>query len=94
MSRLDSLLDRFRPARTDPEDAARVKIWVREILALGEEATISVTEIACTDPACPGLETVILLMRQGETTRAFKSGGSLVAQTRPLIEKALAEGGR
>jgi hypothetical protein len=93
MSRLGALLDRFRPPRADPEDAARVKGWVREILALGEEAALSVNEIACTDPACPGLETVILLMRPGEKTRAFKSPGSLVVQTRPMIEKAVAPGG-
>jgi hypothetical protein len=90
--RLGSLLDRFRTARPDAEDATRVKAWVRQILALPDDATVSVNEIACTDPACPGLETVILVMRPGAKTRAYKSTGSLVVQTRPAIEAALAEG--
>ncbi|MFO1146947.1 MAG: hypothetical protein U1E62_01120 [Alsobacter sp.] len=88
--RLSSLLGRFRQPRQDPEDAARVKGWVREILSLGEADSVAVNEIACTDPACPGLETVILVMRAGEKTAACKSAGSLVVQTRPMIEKALA----
>lgn len=90
MAGLGSLLDRFRPARPDPEDSARVKGWVREALALGDDDTVTVNEIACTDPACPGLETVILVMRPGEATRAFKAPGSLVVQTLPTIRKALA----
>ena len=89
MGGLGSLLDRFRPARPDPEDAARVKDWVRDELALGGDDTVTVNQIACTDPACPGLETVILVMRPGEPTRAFKAPGSLVVQTRPTIRKAL-----
>jgi hypothetical protein len=88
--RLGSLLDRFRPARPDAEDMERVRGWVRACLSLGEDDTVAVNEIACTDPACPGLETVILVMRKGEKTQAFKSPGSLVVQTRPGIEKALA----
>lgn len=70
----------------------RVKGWVRETLGLGDDDTVTVNEIACTDPACPGLETVILVMRASEKTRAYKSAGSLVVQTRPMIEKALADG--
>jgi hypothetical protein len=90
--RLASLFDRFRPQRADPEDAARVKGWVREILALGGSDTVTANEVACTDPACPGLETIILVMRDGEKTRAYKSPGSLVVQTRPMIETALKDG--
>jgi hypothetical protein len=62
---------------------------VREILDLPEGAIVTVSEIACTDPACPGLETVMLVMRPGEKTTAYKSPGSVVVQTRPLIETAV-----
>jgi hypothetical protein len=51
---------------------ARVKDLAREALALGEEVSISVNEINCTDPGCPGKETVILVMVPGERTRALK----------------------
>ena len=74
---LGDVLKRFRPSRPDPEDVARIKAWVREI--------------ACTDPACPGLETVILVMRPDAPTRAVKARGSILVQTRPDIVRALAE---
>lgn len=88
--RLSGVFDRFRAGRPDPGDAQRIKAWVAEVLSPSVEATVSVNEIACTDPACPGLETVILVMQAGSPTRAFKAPGSLVVQTRPAIEKALA----
>ncbi len=87
---LSGLLARFKTNRPDPDSIARVKGWVREALALPDDATVAVNEIACTDPACPGLETVILVMRPGAATVAFKARGSVVVQTRPVIEKALA----
>jgi hypothetical protein len=70
MAGLGDLLNRFRPNRPDPEDSARIKAWVRETLALPDDAVVTVSEIACTDPACPGLETVILVMRPGEKAQA------------------------
>jgi hypothetical protein len=90
MAGLGRMLDRFRQPRPDPDDVARVKAWVREALSLGDGDELTVNEIACNDPACPGLETVILVMRKGERTRAFKAKGSLVVQTRPAIAAALA----
>lgn len=34
--------------------------------------TLTISEIDCGDPACPGLETIILVMRDGEATQAVK----------------------
>ncbi len=87
---LSGLLARFKPDRPDPDGVARVKRWVREGLSLTDDAAVTVSEIACTDPACPGLETVILVMRPGERTVAYKARGSALVQTRRDIEKALA----
>lgn len=87
---LEGLFSRFRRDAPDRESADRVKGWVRNALGLGEDDAVTVSEIACTDPACPGIETVILVMKPGEPTRAFKSKGSLVVQTRPAVERALA----
>jgi hypothetical protein len=91
MPGIGALLHRFRQPRPDPEDVARVKAWVSAALALGDDDAVTVSEIACNDPACPGLETVILVMRKGERTRAFKARGSLVVQTRPAVEAALSQ---
>ncbi|MCU4178711.1 hypothetical protein BoBH3_04035 [Bosea sp. BH3] len=49
-----------------------MKEQVRDLLGLGETAAVAVNEIICADPACPGSETVILVMKPGEKTRAFK----------------------
>ena len=54
------------------EQAGRIKALMREMLDLPEAATIAVNEIICADPACPGSETVILVMNPGEKTKAFK----------------------
>jgi len=40
-----------------------IKGWVQEALQLPPEATIMVTELTCTEPGCPPLETVIALLR-------------------------------
>lgn len=50
----------------------RLKVEVRKLLGLPETAAIAVNEIICADPACPGNETVILVMKPGEKTRAYK----------------------
>jgi hypothetical protein len=43
----------------------RLKTWAREILALGEDDVVSVTELACSRPGCAPRETVILLLPAG-----------------------------
>ncbi|OYX14590.1 MAG: hypothetical protein B7Z15_03400 [Rhizobiales bacterium 32-66-8] len=54
-------------------DAARALAdKIRTLLELDEESSVSVTEIACGDPACGGAETVILIMRPGRRTEAAK----------------------
>jgi hypothetical protein len=56
----------------------------RAHLALPEEATVSVTELACGDPGCAGgAETVILVMRPGRPTAAAK-----IAKAVSLVEDA------
>lgn len=59
-------------AKINPEIAAQIKGWTRVALTLDNDATISVNEIICADPACPGSETVILVMVPGQRTKAYK----------------------
>jgi hypothetical protein len=63
--------------RKDGDDEARaalaaLKERARTVLSLSDGATVAVNEIVCADPACPGLETVILVMEPGRRTRALK----------------------
>lgn len=40
-----------------------IKGWVHETLQLAPEAAIIVTELTCSEPGCPPLETVIAVLR-------------------------------
>ena len=43
---------------------ARIRVWCREALRLGPDVTVMVTELACDDPGCPDLETVIAVLAE------------------------------
>lgn len=72
------------------EAATRIKADIRDLLGLPEDAVIAVNEILCADPACPGTETVILVMNPGEKTRAFKLQSAMAEATRDMLAAALA----
>ncbi|HEV7257161.1 MAG TPA: hypothetical protein VGN82_05210 [Bosea sp. (in: a-proteobacteria)] len=71
------------------EQAGRIKPLVRELLGLPDAAAIAVNEIVCADPACPGTETVILVMNPGEKTRAFKLQMEMADVTREALQDML-----
>lgn len=70
--------------------AARIKADVRDLMGLGDAAVIAVNEILCADPACPGNETVILVMNPGEKTKAFKAQMAMADLTRETLAEVLA----
>ena len=77
-------------AREAARDAAReIADKVRRLLDLDDDATVSVTEIACGDPACGGAETVILVMRAGRRTEAAKLMQPLSTVTETELAAAL-----
>jgi hypothetical protein len=61
----------FGLPKPDREAVERVKALARAALGSPDTA-FAVNEIACTDPGCPGVETVILVMVPGSRTQAFK----------------------
>lgn len=69
--------------------AEGLKALVRELLGLPEAAAIAVNEIICADPACPGNETVILVMKPGEKTRAYKLQMAMTEVTPEALAEAL-----
>ena len=55
------------------ESSKRLASLVRETLALADEDAVTISQIDCGDPACEGgAETVILVMRKGQRTKAAK----------------------
>ncbi|MHC2000508.1 hypothetical protein ACYQR9_08690 [Methylobacterium sp. CM6241] len=80
----------FGRRRDPPDDTARrnVESWVRALVE--PESVVKVNEILCPDPSCPGLETIILVMRAGRKTQAAKVEKPLAEVTRAEVETALA----
>jgi hypothetical protein len=52
--------------------ARQIKEWVRELLGAGDDATILVSEVACSEPGCPPVETVIAVMDGAAASRRYK----------------------
>ncbi|MBS9477860.1 hypothetical protein [Ancylobacter radicis] len=79
-----------------PDAARELATRARAILGVGEDTTVSITEIACGDPACGGAETVVLVMRPGRRTEAAKlycplarvSDDDLREALQPLLDAA------
>ena len=72
-------------------EAERVKALVFEALGRNPDIALSVNEIVCADPACPGEETVILVMAPQRKTAACKVGKALAAITEDDVRDALKE---
>lgn len=61
--------------------AASLKARIVPLLGLGPADAVSVQEVACPDPGCPDRETIVLVMRAGERTRALR-----IAKPPALVE--------
>jgi hypothetical protein len=70
--------------------ALELMMDARAILALDDEAVVSVSEHACGDPDCGGAQTVILVMRPDRPTEAIKIGKPVETVTRADLVAALA----
>lgn len=72
----------------------KLKQEIRAALALTAADALSVNEIACPDPGCPDMETIALVMRLGEPTRALRIRRPMDAVTASDIAELAAEEGR
>src|SRR4051812_33058594 len=91
MAGWSNLLRRKAP-KPEAEVVTRVKRWALDALDPPAGTALVVNEIACLDPACPGLETVILVMEPGRKTRALKVAKAMDAVTYQDIRAALDAG--
>ncbi|MFM8750931.1 hypothetical protein [Rhabdaerophilum sp.] len=60
-----------KKAESNPARDA-IRGWAEAALGNDPPLTLTISEIDCGDPVCPGLETIILVMREGEATQAAK----------------------
>jgi len=64
----------FGPQNNEPRTAAirAIKIMARPLFDAGEDDAIVVSELRCTEPGCPPIETVVALLRAGSEPRQVK----------------------
>ncbi len=48
-----------RRPRPDAEAVARLKEWIADLMSLGDKDHIAVAELACHEPGCSDLETIV-----------------------------------
>jgi hypothetical protein len=48
-----------RRPRPDTEALGRLKAWIIDLMSLGDSDHIAIAELACHEPGCPDLETVV-----------------------------------
>ena len=62
------------PSRTDPKTLAHLsalKDHARHLLELDDQDTVLITELRCTEPGCPPLETVVAILAVGDAPRRW-----------------------
>lgn len=62
----------------------------RAILEVDDEVAVSVSEHDCGEAGCCGLQTVVLVLRPGHSTKAIKIGKPIESVTRDDLSEALA----
>ena len=80
-----------RPSPTDGAVRDAILAWTRAAAGLGADGVVKVNEIVCADPACPGMETILLLMPPGHPTRAVKIAKPMATVTEGDVILALAQ---
>lgn len=61
--------------KTDPDNSVaiqRVEGWTRHRFALSEDCAVTVAELACKQPGCPPLETVVAFWTENGRRHRFK----------------------
>jgi hypothetical protein len=49
-----------------------LRATAREVFEAGDDDAVLVSELQCTEPGCPPVETVVALLREGEKPRQVK----------------------
>ena len=62
------LFDSSHTSKLSPVQLKQLKSWVYQTLTLDESVHVSISQLTCTEPGCPPLETVIAVMTQPPKT--------------------------
>lgn len=68
----------FSRQKADPTQIQAIKTWIYELFNLPDDIPISISQLTCTEPGCPPIETVISVMRTPtETYKIHKAVGEI-----------------
>ena len=73
-------------------DTAALKAVVRDALHLDAEHTVVIQQLACAEPDCPPVETIIAVLAAGEAARRWTLHQPLADITAEAIRTVLIEG--
>jgi len=48
--------------QTHPEKIQQIKQWIYDVLEINEKISVSLSQLRCTEPGCPPIETVIAIL--------------------------------
>ena len=77
--------------RGTPGRASQVKAWVSQHLALTEADLVTVAELACHEPGCPPIETVVTVHEPEGQQRSWHINRPLAEIDQAAIVTALTE---
>jgi hypothetical protein len=77
--------------KTGPGALARIRGWVRTVWDLSEDASVMVSELRCSEPGCPPVETVVLVFRAPDETFQIKLAMPAAAVTYSDLQGAADE---
>ena len=84
-------MDLFKRRKTSGR-AGSVKAWVIEGLGLDADALVTVAELACHEPDCPPIETLISVHNVDGSRRDWRTHKPLADITETDVQKILSAG--
>lgn len=79
--------------RPPPGQAGKVKGWITQRLQLTDADLVTVAELACHEPDCPPVETVMTVHGSDGERHSWRLHKPIAKIEEPDIEKALLQGG-
>ncbi|MEM7066079.1 MAG: hypothetical protein AAF572_23300 [Cyanobacteria bacterium P01_B01_bin.77] len=75
------LFDTSPTNKISPTQLQQIKTWVYQALSLDESTPVSISQLTCTEPCCPPVETVISVMTQPPKTYKIHQPAVEISQT-------------
>ena len=75
-----------RRPRPDAEAVARLKAWIADLMSLDDRDHIAIAELACHEPDCPDLETVVTVTHADRRRFVMRFPSAVAAVTKADLQ--------